>query len=42
MQVEMINYLPEEQTVFVQADLEYVDGHIGGDVSSGVLDATGK
>jgi hypothetical protein len=42
MQVEMINYLPQEQTVYVAADLEYVNGHIGGDVSSGLLSATGK
>jgi hypothetical protein len=42
MQVEMINYRPEEQTVYILADLEYVDGHVGGDATQGVLAATGK
>ena len=41
MQVEMINYRPEEQTVYVLADLEYVDGHVGGDALQGTLGATG-
>ena len=42
MQVEMINYRPDEQTVYVLADLEYVDGHVGGDATQGVLGATGE
>jgi hypothetical protein len=42
MQVEMINYRPEEQTVFITSDLEYVNGHVGGDATQGVLAATGK
>jgi hypothetical protein len=42
MQAEMINYRPEEQTVYILADLEYVDGHVGGDATQGVLAATGK
>lgn len=41
MQVEMINYRPEEQTVYISTDLEYEDGHIGGDATQGVLAATG-
>jgi hypothetical protein len=41
IQVEMINYRPEEQAVYILTDLEYVDGHIGGDATQDVLPATG-
>ncbi|KAF2429085.1 hypothetical protein EJ08DRAFT_680230 [Tothia fuscella] len=41
MQVEMINYRPDEQTVYISTDLEYIDGHVGGDATQGVLSATG-
>jgi hypothetical protein len=42
MQAEMINYLPSEQTVFIQADLEYVPGKVGTDATTGGASATGK
>lgn len=37
----MINYRKEEQTVYIQTDLEYVPGKIGGDAEKGTLSATG-
>ena len=37
----MINYLKEEQTVYVEIDLEYVPGKQGGDAEQGVLSAVG-
>jgi hypothetical protein len=42
MQAEMINYLPTEQTVFIEADLEYMQGKVGKDAVSGGGSATGK
>jgi hypothetical protein len=41
MQAEMINYRREEQTVYVQVDLEYVPGKVGGDAGQTVLSALG-
>jgi len=41
MQVEMINYRPTEQTVYVQMDYEYVPGKAGGDATGGAISATG-
>jgi hypothetical protein len=42
MQAEMINYLPTEQKVYVQTDLEWVPGKVGGDAEQGVLSVTGR
>jgi hypothetical protein len=41
MQAEMINYLPTEQKVYVQTDLEWVPGKVGGDAEQGVLSVMG-
>jgi hypothetical protein len=32
LQAELINYLPTEQDVYLQVDMEYVNGRVGGDV----------
>lgn len=42
LQAELINYLPTEQTVYLQVDMEYVNGRIGGDVMGSGLAAPGE
>jgi hypothetical protein len=42
MQAELINYLPTEQTVYLQVDMEYVKGRVGGDVFGSGLAAPGE
>lgn len=42
MMGEVINYRPEPQDIYVQFDLEWVEGKVGADISKGTLSATGK
>lgn len=41
MQAEMINYRKEEQRVYIETDIEFVNGKQGSDSEQGVLSATG-
>jgi hypothetical protein len=41
MQTEIINYKKTEQKVYVEIEVEYMPGKIGGDAEQGVLSAVG-
>lgn len=42
LQAELINYLPTKQTIYLQVDIEYVNGRVGGDVIGSGLAAPGE
>lgn len=42
MMGEVINYRPEPQDIYVQFDLEWVDGKVGANIEKQTLSATGN